>query len=129
MTTALFLSGDMENAPRFPHPHTRGDDYGTNVQRGLTLTLHLVQKDRSGLCAPVPAELRLINMVRDVVILDGRPIVCVQEGLNRMGAQGHATQQVLLTSLDEGAIRGCVFRVVAPISTIGLIDGNAVYVQ
>ncbi len=44
MTAALFLSGDMENAPRFPNPHTPGDDYGTNVQRGLTLTLHSVQK-------------------------------------------------------------------------------------
>ena len=47
-----------------------------------------------------------------------------------MGARAHATQQVLLTSLDEGAIRGCVFRVVAPITTItGRIDGSVVYVQ
>jgi hypothetical protein len=44
MTAALFLSGDTENAPRFPHPHSPGEDYGTNVQRGLTLTLHLVQE-------------------------------------------------------------------------------------
>ena len=44
MTAALFLSGDMENAPGFPHPHSFGDDYGTNVHRGLTLTLHLVKK-------------------------------------------------------------------------------------
>jgi len=35
--------GDMENAPRFPHPHPRRR-LRTNVQRGVTLTLHLVQK-------------------------------------------------------------------------------------
>jgi hypothetical protein len=36
--------GDMENAARFPHPHTPGGRRRTNVQRGVTLTFHLVQK-------------------------------------------------------------------------------------
>jgi putative transposase len=27
--------GDMENAPRFPHPHTPGDDYGQMSNKAL----------------------------------------------------------------------------------------------
>jgi hypothetical protein len=36
--------GDMENAPRFPHPHTPGGDDGQMSKEGVTLTFHLVQK-------------------------------------------------------------------------------------
>ena len=39
--------GDMENAARFPHPHTPGGDYGKCLTRRYTNT-PLGTKDRSG---------------------------------------------------------------------------------
>jgi len=84
--------GDVENAMRFPHPHTPGGDYGQTSNEALPLTIYLYK---------IPAvSFSLDDRIRKVRIARVRTSTAVQKANSSVEARSLCIVSVFISDLQ-----------------------------